>query len=50
MNYSESTGGNYPILYGMMADSAKEVGSVPPTVEIGEQDVELTVYITYSLN
>jgi len=49
VSYSESTGGNYPIMYGMMADS-KSVGSVPPPVEIGEQDVEMTVYITYSLN
>lgn len=49
VSYSENSGGNYPIMYGMMADS-KAVGSVPPPVEIGEQDVEMTVYITYSLN
>lgn len=49
VSYSESTGGNYPIMYGMMADS-KAVGSVPPPVEVGQQDIEMTVYVTYAIN
>lgn len=50
VNYNESSGGNYPMYSGMMVDSMKAIGSVPPPVEIGQQTTEVTVSITYSLN
>ncbi len=49
VNYSESSGGNYPMMYGIMADSAKSVESIAPSIEVGEQETQMTVYITYSL-
>lgn len=49
VSYNESTGGNYPIYYGM-ADTAKAVGSVMPPVEVGTQESQLTVSITYAIN
>lgn len=49
VSYSESTGGDMPIYYGrgeaMMADS----DAVKAAVEVGTEDIELTVYVTYSL-
>lgn len=47
-SYSESTGGSYPMYLAAdkaMAESA-DVGAV---IETGTQDVEVTVYVTYSL-
>jgi uncharacterized protein YggE len=49
VNYSESSGGSYPMMYGIMADSAKSMESVPPPIAVGEQETQMTVYITYSL-
>ncbi len=49
VSYNESTGGNYPMYLGM-ADSAKAAGSVAPTVEVGTQETQLTVSITYAIN
>ena len=47
-SYSESSGGGYPMYLSATADSAKATGIVPP-IETGTQDVDITVYVTYSL-
>jgi uncharacterized protein len=48
VSYSESSGGNYPMYYGM-AEAAMDSAGVKTTIEVGTEDVELTVYVTYSL-
>jgi uncharacterized protein YggE len=48
VSYSESSGGNYPVYYGM-AEAAMDAAGRKTTVEVGEEDVSLTVYVTYSL-
>lgn len=48
VSYSESTGGSYPMYLGA-AESMMDSGAVKTTVEVGTEDVELTVYVTYSL-
>jgi uncharacterized protein len=48
VSYSESSGGSYPMYLGM-AEAAMDSAGVKTTVEVGTEDVELTVYVTYSL-
>jgi uncharacterized protein len=47
VSYSESSGGNYPMYYGI-AEAADSL-SAKSTIEVGTEDVEITVYVTYSL-
>lgn len=50
VSYSESTGGAYPMYYGMSESSfLKTADAVAAPVEAGTQDIEVTVYVTYSL-
>lgn len=50
VGYSESRGGGAMPMYLQVSDSMKSVESAMPTVEVGTQDVEMTVYIVYALN
>lgn len=49
VSYSESTGGNYPIMYDMFEATKAAADTVAPPVEVGTQETDLTVYITYSI-
>ena len=49
VSYSESTGGSYPMFYGMAESALKSDIAVAAPVETGTQDIELTVFVTYSL-
>ncbi|MFA6017905.1 MAG: SIMPL domain-containing protein [Patescibacteria group bacterium] len=49
VSYSESVGGSYPMFYGIAESSLKSDASTSAPVETGTQDVELTVFVTYSL-
>lgn len=48
VSYSESTGGSSPKYYGV-ADMAMDDLEARTTIEVGTEDVELTVYVTYSV-
>ncbi len=49
VSYSENrNGGGYPMYYGM-AESVKAMDSVISNVEVGQNTIEMTVYLTYSL-
>ncbi len=48
VSYSENVGGGYPMYYGL-AGSMMDSAETKTTVEVGTEDVELTVYVTYSL-
>ena len=50
VSYNESQGGSVVSYYGMMADGLKAAESIAPPVEVGSQDIEMTVSITYALN
>lgn len=50
VSYNESSGGNYPMYYGMMESAIKSAAPVAPPVEVGQQTTEVTVNITYSIN
>ncbi len=50
ISYSESTGGSYPMYYGRAeGDLLKATDTVAPPIEVGTQETDLTVYITYSI-
>jgi uncharacterized protein YggE len=49
VSYNESTGGNYPIMYDMLAATKAAADTVAPPVEVGSQETNLTVNITYSI-
>ncbi len=48
VSYSENTVGSVPMYYGMMDSATKAADTIAPPVQTGTQDVELTVYVTYS--
>ena len=50
VSYNESSGGNYPMYYGMMDSATKSAAPVAPPVEVGQQTTEVTVNITYAIN
>ena len=49
VSYNESTGGNYPMVYGMLEATKAAADTVAPPVEVGSQETDLTVNITYSI-
>ena len=49
VSYNESTGGNYPMVYGMLEATKSAADTVAPPVEVGSQETNLTVNITYSI-
>lgn len=48
VSYSESAAGNYPMYYNA-AEAMMDSAATKAAVEVGTEDVELTVYVTYSL-
>ncbi len=50
VGYSESRGGGAVPMYLQASDSMKNAEAMMPTVEVGTQDIEMTVYIVYALN
>lgn len=49
VSYSESRGGQSPIYYGMGESLKAADTAAMPTVEVGENTIQMTVYLTFSL-
>lgn len=50
VSYTESQGGSPMPYYGILSSGMKAADSVAPSVEVGSQEIEMTVSITYALN
>lgn len=50
VSYNESQGGSVMPYYGMMESASKAADSIAPPVEVGSEEIEMTVSITYALN
>ena len=49
VSYNESQGGSPMPYYGMFSESLKAADSIAPSIEVGTQEIEVTVSITYAL-